>query len=106
MKNKYVYINSFFVSQNAILEALELATGGDKWEVEHTTAKEANEEGRRRLGEGDIMGLVPAVMGCELSGEEWVHHYGKDNLSVLGRETMGKEELREVVGRIVRGEEV
>ena len=104
--NRYVNVNTFFTSQNAILSALQEATGGEKWTVDHVSAKQANEEGNARVAKGDYSGAAPAIMGFHLGGHEWAHQRGTDNQLLLGRGTRSEKELKEVVAKIVRGEEV
>ena len=104
--NKHVFVNTFQTCQNAILAALEAATGGKKWDIERTTAKGANEDGNAKLAKGDFSGAVGSVMGSMLCGEEWARHYGSDNRKILGRDTRGDGAMQEVVAKIVRGEEV
>jgi hypothetical protein len=48
--NQYIYVNSFTLTQNKVLTALEKA-GGAKWEVTHTTAKEFGESSLKRFKE-------------------------------------------------------
>ena len=103
--NRYVNVNTFFTSQNAILSALQEATG-DEWALDHIDAKQANQDGNARIAKGDFSGTVPAIMGHLLGGDEWAHQYGTDNQLLLGRGTRSEKELREVVAKVVKGEEV
>lgn len=100
--NKYVSINSFFVSQNEILAALE-KTSGKKWETTEITIAEANKVGKEKLDQGDFSGTVLLIAGLAYSGHEWVHHYGSDN-KMLG--LTQNEDLETVVAKIYNGEEV
>lgn len=100
--NKYVSINSFFVSQNEILAALENASG-KKWDVTKTTNAEANRVSKEKLDRGDYSGVVPLIAALLFSGNEWVHHRGPDN-QMLGLSQ--DESLETVVGKIYRGEKV
>lgn len=100
-KNRYVHINSFRVTQNQTLAALEKATGGTKWEVEKASSGEEGRRGRELLGKGDFSGVVPAICGVEYSGEDWVNFepFG------LWNEKLGlpktNENLDEVVKKVV-----
>ena len=87
------------------MSALQKATG-DEWTVDHVDAKKANEEGNAKVAKGDYSGVAGAIMGIELGGHEWVHHYGTDNQLLLGRGTLGEKELEEVVAKVVKGEQV
>ena len=72
-KNRYVHINSFRVTQNQILAALEKATGGDKWEVEHASSAEEGRKGVELLQKGNMAGVGPAICGVEYSGEDFMN---------------------------------
>ena len=100
--NKYVCINSFFVSQNEILAALE-KTSGKKWETSEITIAEANKVGKEKLGKGYFSGIVPLISSLAFSGHEWVHQYGSDN-QMLG--LTQEEDLETVVAKIYNGEKV
>ena len=104
--NRYVSVNTFVTSQNAILSALRDATGNKEWTVEHIDAKEANTDGNARVARGDFSGAAPAIMGFVTQGHEWAEQGGKDNELLLGRDTRSERELKDVVAKIVRGEEV
>jgi hypothetical protein len=61
-ENKYLYVASFTVSQNQILDALEKATKS-KWKVSHTTWQEMVKEGEEKLKEGDYYGyFIPTTV--------------------------------------------
>lgn len=104
--NRYVNVNTFFTSQKAILGALQEATGGEKWTLDHVNAKQANEDGNARVAKGDYSGAVSAIMGFHMGGHEWAHLRGTDNQLLLGRGTRSEKELKEVVAKVVKGEEV
>ena len=100
--NRYVYVNSFFVSQNEILAAFEKASGS-KWEISRASAAQTNKIGKEKLLQGDFSGFVPAIQGMLFGGHEWVHHRGADNkLLGLSRD----EGLDSVVAKIFKGEVV
>ena len=70
--NRYIHINSFRVTQNQVLAALEKVTGGAKWEVEKKSSAEASKKGNEMLTQGNFAGAMPAILGLEYSGEDWV----------------------------------
>jgi hypothetical protein len=55
--NQYVYINSFTLTQNKLLAALERASG-TKWDVTHSTAKEFGESSLTKLKESESQSPV------------------------------------------------
>ena len=103
--NRYVSVNTFVASQNTILSALRDATGKE-WTVDHIDPEQANADGNARFARGDYSGAAPAIMGFVMQGHEWAEQGGKDNRLLLGRGTRSEGELKEVVAKIVRGEEV
>ena len=50
--NQYVYINSFTLTQNKVLAALEKASGR-KWDVSHSTASELGDLSLKKLSESE-----------------------------------------------------
>lgn len=64
-KNQYVYISSFHISQQDILDVVE-KVDGQKWIVKHITSEELIAQGKRRLAKGDNMGATDLVGGGAL----------------------------------------
>jgi hypothetical protein len=50
--NQYIYINSFTLTQNKVLDALEKANGM-KWDVSYSTAKEFGDGSLQKLKESE-----------------------------------------------------
>ena len=68
-KNRYVWIESFRISQNEVLAALEKSTG-KKWEVKHVKAADQIQLGRDLLSKGSIMqGLVLLIVGSIINAD-------------------------------------
>ena len=55
--NKYLFINSFTVSQNQVLESCEKISG-KKWDVTHVAAEEQKKIGQRKVANGDLSGAM------------------------------------------------
>ncbi|PYI24188.1 isoflavone reductase family protein [Aspergillus violaceofuscus CBS 115571] len=55
-KNQYVYVESFTVTQNEVLAALERATGEKQWKVQHVDLKPLIDESTERFKQGDLAG--------------------------------------------------
>ncbi|KAK3172011.1 hypothetical protein OEA41_004095 [Lepraria neglecta] len=58
--NRYMYIDSFTVSQNQVLVSFEKATG-KKWEVTHVDAEEMKKVGMEKMSNGDFSGAMLMV---------------------------------------------
>lgn len=59
-KNRYVYVNSFTISQKEVLAALEKVTGS-KFEVSDGTREGLKKSGLERMEAGDMSGVVEAI---------------------------------------------
>ncbi|KAH8736360.1 isoflavone reductase [Ilyonectria robusta] len=64
-KNQYVFISSFHISQNDILDVVN-KLDGQKWTVKHTTSEELIAQGNKRIAEGDMWGATDLVGGGAL----------------------------------------
>lgn len=64
-KNQYVFISSFHISQNDILDVVN-KLDGEKWTVKHTTSEDLIAQGNKRIAEGDMMGATDLVGGGAL----------------------------------------
>lgn len=104
-KNKYIYINSFTITQNQILAALEEATA-DKFAVTHSTKAELFKNAQELLKSGKTSGSGSPAGSLELItaaiyGNGGLNEYSKTK--GLWNEKLGlpKEDLNETVARIV-----
>lgn len=99
--NKYMFIDSFTVSQNQILASLEKATG-EKWEVTHIDGEEEKKIGLEKLSKGDFMGFMELIRYINCvdghGGNYMLHEEGANELLSLP-----KQNLDEVVAEIVKG---
>ena len=99
--NKYLYINSFTISQNEVLAAFEKATG-QKWAVEHVDPEAMKEEGLEKEARGDITGAMSLVryINCvEGHGGNYAEYRETAN-GLLG---LPEEMLQGAVEAVVRG---
>jgi hypothetical protein len=102
MANRYFFINSFTVSQNQILAALEKATAR-QWEVKHVDAEEEKKVGMEKLSRGDISGgqwLIRYIICVDGHGG----NYGQYKESANELLFLPKETLDEVIADIVKGQ--
>ncbi|KAG9502160.1 hypothetical protein J7337_004985 [Fusarium musae] len=75
-RNQHVYVNSFTVTQNDVLCALEKATG-DKFQVSDGTVEGLWESGAEQVRNGDAMGAVAQIFGA-IYGKGGVANYSVD----------------------------
>jgi nucleoside-diphosphate-sugar epimerase len=71
IKNKYVYVNSFTVTQNEVLMALEKATG-EKFTASNSTVEELRQDGFKAMEAGQLLGMLALVASA---------FYGKGGLA-------------------------
>ena len=99
--NRYVFINSFRVTQNEILKALETAAG-EKWNIKKTTCEEESRLGREMMEKGDWRGVGHAIMGASYSGGKYDFAQGRE----LDNQLLGVphvEDLEKTIELIVNG---
>ncbi|GAM91365.1 hypothetical protein ANO11243_094140 [Dothideomycetidae sp. 11243] len=99
VKNRYVYVNSFTTTQNAVLKSLEKATG-QSFTVKHDSIDNLRKGGFEKLKDGDSMGMMP-IIASAFYGDFDLTHYsvskGLDN-AAIGLEP---EDLDEVIAAYV-----
>jgi hypothetical protein len=108
--NQYIYVNSFTLTQNRVLRALEKHTG-DKFEVTHASAKELSEtslerykavgefvaNGRGEYADGSVDAIVAAIYGYgRLNNFSKTHGLWNKKLG------LPVEEMEETVSRAFR----
>ena len=102
--NKYMFIDSFTVSQNEVLASFEKATG-KKWEATHVDAEEQKKVGLEKLSKGDFSGAIALIryINCvDGHGGNYAQH--KDNADELL--SLPKQTLDEVVADIVKSGDI
>ncbi|OCK79121.1 NmrA family transcriptional regulator [Lepidopterella palustris CBS 459.81] len=95
--NRLLYVQSFCVTQNQVLAALEKATGG-KWEVEAAESRKVIEERKEKADRGEKEAVEEIVSVWGIVAANWEGKEGFAN-GLLG---LGEEDLEEVVGRVVK----
>lgn len=104
--NKHLFINSYHVNQQEVLESLKKATPGEEWTVEHVTSEATQKEGFEKLGKHDFSGikdLLQASIFGKIPTQDYTLH------EELANDTLGlpkPEPLDEVIAKIVKGEKV
>jgi hypothetical protein len=98
--NKYIFIDSFTVSQNEVLVSLEKATK-KKWEAKYVDAEEQKRIGMEKMAEGDFSGamLLIRYINCVEGHGENFSRYEKTFNGLL---SLPKEDLDDVVVKIVK----
>ncbi|KAK6516288.1 hypothetical protein TWF506_006197 [Arthrobotrys conoides] len=101
--DQLVYTSSFTVSQRDILEALDKVDEKGPWKVVERTTEWLKERGRKRVEEGDMMGLVDEIWAVAFSdgvGEAFSRKRRLVN-EELGIGRGGDEDFVEVIRGIV-----
>ncbi|KAF4503065.1 2`-hydroxyisoflavone reductase [Fusarium agapanthi] len=98
--NQHVYVNSFTVTQNDVLRALEKATG-DKFQVSHGTVDELWEGGTEQVRNGNPMGALAQISGA-IYGRGGVANYSVDKGLWNDKIGLPGENLEEFVEAYVR----
>ena len=99
-KNKYIYVNSFTLTQNQVVGALEKASGV-KFQVTKSTTKEIGDEGYRNAENGNPGLGFPQIVTSAIYG-----YGGMNNFSAnreLANEMFGlpKESLEETIKEVL-----
>jgi hypothetical protein len=98
-KNRYVFVDSFTVSQNEVLHTLEKLQG-KKWEVDYVDAEEQKKIGQDKLANGDFSGamaLIRYINSVDGHGGNYATYQKTDN-ELLG---LPKQTLEEVLKKDV-----
>ena len=105
VKNQNVYINSYRLTQNEILAALEKVTG-EKWKTTPASAEERGKEGGAKLSKGDYSGIGDLIISIVYSGDDKLDYAKQRGLQndLLGLPKAAP--LEETVAKILKGEEV
>ena len=99
--NKYLYVDSFTVSQNQILATFEKAMG-HKWSVEHIDPEAMKKEGLERIAKGDLsasMLLVRYIVSVKGHGGNYAEYQETANELL----ELPKETLEGAIEAIVKG---
>ncbi|KAK2064127.1 NmrA-like family protein [Colletotrichum caudatum] len=100
-RNQHVYVNSFTVTQNKVLAALEKATG-DKFAVSQGSVEDLWKGGAAQLEQGQPLGILAMIAGA-LYGKGGLAHFS--TTKGLWNERLGlpQEDLGEFIGSYIRG---
>lgn len=71
-----LYVQSFCVSQNAIVTAFEKATSNDKWTVEKYDADDFREREKARASKGDAEAVEELVYYLGVVDGDWTKKKG------------------------------
>lgn len=99
--NKYLYIDSFTVSQNQVIAALEKITK-KKWDVTCVDAEEQKKAGMEKVANGDFSGAMSLIryISC-IPGHGGNYIEYKESANELL--SLPKETLHEVLEGILKG---
>lgn len=99
--NRYIFINSFLVTQSEILAALEKVMG-EKWTTTHVSSEEMKKTGLEKLAKGDRSAAFDLIRAALFGGDEAMDYSKKG----LMNEQLGlpkEEDLEQVIRNIVEG---
>lgn len=63
--NKPVYVSSFQLNQEQVLQSIQRVTG-QSWNISHESSKERYEDGMKKIAEGDMAGFGKAIFARNL----------------------------------------
>ncbi len=99
--NNFVYINSFYVSQNDMLASVQRATNTapSDWKVSHKPVDQWIQEGYDRIEKGDHWGMINVLYGNTFKKGTMDKFHGRE----MSNEKLGleREDIDEVVKRVV-----
>ncbi|KAK1975801.1 NmrA-like family protein [Colletotrichum cereale] len=100
-RNQHVYVNSFTVTQNKVLAALEKATG-DKFAVSQGSVEELWQGGAAQLEQGQPLGILAIIAGA-FYGKGGVAHFSATKGLWNERLALPQEDLNEFIGNYIQG---
>lgn len=100
-RNQFVYVNSFTVTQNEVLKALEKVTG-DKFNVSQGTVEDLWQGGATQLEEGQPLGVLAMIAGT-IYGKGRLANYSKTKGLWNEKIGLAPERLDEVIESLIAG---
>lgn len=99
--NKFIYVSSFEINQNAILAAVEKASG-NKFEVTHVASDDMITQGRDEVAKGDFMGMAKLLLAATCKGGLGAN-FAAEEPQGLANELLElpKEDLESVTKRVL-----
>lgn len=97
-ENDYVYVSSFFITQQELFEAVQRATGtkSTDWQTTEKSIQEWNEQSKNAASSGDLRGHAGLTYGAYMGEGRGGNVNDKVSNEVLG---LPKEDLDDVVRR-------
>lgn len=100
-RNQFVYVNSFTLTQNKVLSALETVTG-EKFTVSHSTVDKLWQGGDAQLKAGQGLGVLPMI-AATIYGKGGVANYSVNRGLWNEKIGLAQEDLDEVLKSVVSG---
>jgi hypothetical protein len=100
--NQFLFVDSFTVTQNEILTALETATQ-KKWEVTNSTLESAEKIGKESLAKGDFLQGMINLLHVVFFGEGYGSDFSKDEVLANEKLSLPKQTLEDTVTRFAEG---
>lgn len=101
-KNKFVYLQSFFIDQQEILAAVQAVTktNPEDWKLEARSTSEYIAEGQKEDERGEELGIVKVLYGCTFRKGLGDHFHGKPIANE--KLELPTEKLEEEVEKVIR----
>jgi uncharacterized protein YbjT (DUF2867 family) len=100
-RNEFVYVNSFTVTQNEVLKAVERITG-EKFTVSQSTVEDLWQGGAAQLKEGQPLGLLAMIAGT-IYGKGGLANYSGTKGLWNKKIGLAQEKLDEVLENLIAG---
>ncbi|MCJ1390360.1 hypothetical protein MMC18_003219 [Xylographa bjoerkii] len=104
-ENRHIYVNSFTLTQNLVLAALEKACGR-KWDVTRSTTKELATSGYDKMQKGDVANGVLDLNTAAIYGPRGLVDFGNRAAKYNKILCLDEENLDETIRRLVYGSNV
>ncbi|KAH8776273.1 NmrA-like family protein [Diaporthe sp. PMI_573] len=100
-RNQFVYVNSFTVTQNDVLRALEKITG-EKFTVSQSTVEDLWQGGDAQLRQGQPLGVLAMIAGT-IYGKRGLANYSTNKGLWNQKIGLAQENLEEVLKSLIAG---
>lgn len=100
-KNKYIYVNSFTVTQNQVLAAIE-KTSGKKLQVSRMTTEDLQNEGHRNAEKGNMNLAFPQVVTAVVYGYGGMNNYSANREMANKLLGLPEESLEKTIEEVVK----
>ncbi|KAL9078229.1 MAG: hypothetical protein Q9157_002847 [Trypethelium eluteriae] len=104
-ENKYVYVNSFTLTQNQVLAAIERESG-ERFQVTRMTTTELRDEGYRNVEEGNLGLGFPQVVSSAIYGYGGLNNFSASKELANALLQLPEERLEETIEEVLKERDV